>query len=72
MRRVVVDLGPRVEAIKAIARGLCRSSSPHPDCLCGGNPVRCHAVPIYHDMALSALRAMEAEGMTVSLPPPPA
>jgi hypothetical protein len=59
----------RAETGRIIARGLCKSASLRPGCLCGrgrqaGAP-RCIAVDVYADMVAKVLDEMEDAGVLV-------
>ena len=56
------DKRRRIEAVKAMARGICSSQGPRPACVCAGDMKHCLALPIYGDLAISALLALERAG----------
>jgi hypothetical protein len=61
----------RVELIKVIARGICRSQCGRAKCFCEREEVglglrRCLAHVIYSDMAVGALMAIEVTGSMVA------
>jgi len=62
-------VGPltRLELMRTVARAICASYGPRPDCLCGGVLSRCHAVTLYQRETVAAVLALARAGAL--LPP---
>jgi hypothetical protein len=61
----------RIAVTTAMARGICRSFGPKPDCLCAGAARNCIAVNLYKTEAAATFIGVEQAGyMILSAPPP--